>query len=100
MPVRSRATMWRQDGHREVEEQAARTEPQPPAPAVVPGSLAWASAVGNQAVARHAALARQPEELEEVEDASEELTFAHGEKPEHAAAGPEAEEEAEEELPE
>jgi hypothetical protein len=89
--------MWRQDGHRDVEEQAARTEPQPPAPAVVPGSLAWASAVGNQAVARYAALAREPEELE---DAAEELTFAHGEKPEHAATAPEEEEEAEEELPE
>jgi hypothetical protein len=91
--------MWRQDGHREPEEQAAQAEPPVPAPPVVPGSLAWASAAGNHAVARYAALARADDPAE-LEDAAEELSFAHGEKPEGAAAGPEEEEEAEEELPE
>jgi hypothetical protein len=51
----------RTDGRELVEEQAA--EPPAPAPAVVPGSLEWASAVGNQAVARLAAeQAPAPEE--------------------------------------
>ena len=45
--------MRHQDGNRDIEEQVGETsEPPAPAPAVAPGSLAWASAVGNQAVSR------------------------------------------------
>jgi hypothetical protein len=73
--------MRREDGNRDFEEQAGETVESPaPAPAVTPGSLAWASAVGNQAVARFAStqsVAREsaaPEEDEavEAEDAGEE----------------------------
>jgi hypothetical protein len=53
-----------------VEEQA----PEPPAPAVVPGSLEWASAVGNQAVARLAA------EQEPAPASEEEAAPAEGEE--------------------
>jgi hypothetical protein len=51
--------------------EATTEEPSAPAPAVVPGSIEWASAVGNQAVARLAAsrtVAREaaPEEEEQA----------------------------------
>jgi hypothetical protein len=55
----------RTDGREAVEEKA----PEPPPPAVVPGSLEWASAVGNQAVAR---LARQADPAAEEAPAPEE----------------------------
>jgi hypothetical protein len=63
--------MWRQDPQRDAEhDSAVRTpEPPPPAPAVMPGTLDWASAVGNQAVARMAAdhAAETEEEAAEAE---------------------------------
>ena len=52
------------------ERESEQTTP-PPAPAVVPGSLEWASAVGNQAVARLAA-EQAAEPVPEEEQAPEE----------------------------
>jgi hypothetical protein len=53
-------------------EETARTTPRPaepePAP-LAPGSMEWASALGNQAVARLARQAAPESEGEEVEDA-------------------------------
>ena len=97
--------MRRQDGHRDVDDQSVETaEPPAPAPAVTPGSLAWASAVGNHAVARVAStqsVAREPVEEEE----EEETEAPEPEAPDaaSAAASPghedsEPEEEEEEEL--
>jgi len=59
------------------DERESETTSPPAPPAVVPGSLEWASAVGNQAVARLAAEQTQaPEEesapVEEEEQAPEE----------------------------
>jgi hypothetical protein len=56
---------------RESDQEAAA---EPPAPAVVPGSLEWASAVGNHAVAQLARQAAEPEAEEEAapEEAEEE----------------------------
>jgi hypothetical protein len=98
--------MRRQDGHRDVEEQAGETAERPaPAPALSPGSLAWASAVGNQAVARLAStqsVARAPvsdeeEESLEAEDAGGEPAPASEEAgpAEHEPEEPEGEEEEE-----
>jgi hypothetical protein len=79
--------MRRQDGHRDVDEQAVETaEPPAPAPAVTPGSLAWASAVGNHAVARMAStrsVAREP-----VEEDEEETEAPEPEAPDASAAAP------------
>ena len=60
---------------RESDQEAAA---EPPAPAVVPGSLEWASAVGNHAVARLARQAAEPEVEEEPvpEEAEEEESMA------------------------
>jgi len=55
---------------------STRAEP-PPAPVVVPGSLEWASAVGNQAVAR----------LAEEEAGREDEAAEGGELGEEEAAG-------------
>jgi hypothetical protein len=77
----------RTDDREAVEETAAP----PPAPAVVPGSLEWASAVGNSAVAR---LARQaaPEQGSEEEavpeaEAEEEAMAPEDEEAAAAVAG-------------
>jgi hypothetical protein len=86
----------------EREEGAARdVRPEPPAPApapVAPGSLAWASAVGNQAVQR---LARQEVASEEevVPDGLAALEAA-GIGPEEAAGLEAVDDLAEDELPE
>ena len=69
----------RHDGEIELDQPAQVREPEP-APAAVPGSLAWASSVGNHALARYAkqqALSRQAEEtaeftIDESEEAVEE----------------------------
>jgi hypothetical protein len=92
--VQKEDAMWREDVDREVrEESVTRADPPSPAPAVVPGSLAWASAVGNQAVARMAAEYEEaPEEAEAPEGEAQE-----GEAPE--AEAPEADEDEPEELP-
>src|SRR5215210_4702721 len=78
--------MEHRDGRRDHEEQVGETaEPPAPTPAVSPGSLAWASAVGNQAVARLAStqsVAREP--AEEEEEAEEEVEAP---APEEAGAG-------------
>jgi hypothetical protein len=74
---------------RQAELQQERERPKVPAPALQFGTLGWASAVGNQAVAR---IARQP--VEEAEAPGDEL--------EPAAMEPEAGEAAEmipDELP-
>jgi hypothetical protein len=96
--------MWRQDGQREVDEQAAKAaDPEPPAsaPAVAPGSLAWASAVGNNAVARYAqGVARAPKPEEGVDEEAAPPAEAAAPGPADAAAPKEEDEEAEEELPE
>jgi hypothetical protein len=66
-----------------------RSEPEPPAPAVQPGSRQWASAVGNASVARMAAQNRVAREAAEEEAPEAEA----GEGPELApeeAAGMEA----------
>jgi hypothetical protein len=88
--------MRRQDGHRDVDEQAVETAESPaPAPAVTPGSLAWASAVGNHAVARMAStqsVAREPVEEEE----EEETEAPEPEAPDASAAAPPAGHENEE----
>jgi hypothetical protein len=79
---------------REGAKRSVRRTPEPaPADPVRPGSLAWASAVGNQAVARLARQAAGPEEEEQVP--------AEAEAAEAPAAGPEAEgAETEAEIPE
>lgn len=78
----------------ERDEEAVRATirpPEPAPPAVSPGSMAWASAVGNQAVAR---LARQAD-LEAIEAEAEAIAV------EEAPAGPDEEIAATiEELPE
>lgn len=56
--------------------EGVETEPAPPPPAVIPGSIEWASAVGNHAVARLAA--EQTTALEE-EEAAPEQAAAEGE---------------------
>jgi hypothetical protein len=81
----------RTDGREAVEATAA----EPPAPAIVPGSLEWASAVGNQAVAR---LARQAEPAPEEEAAPEEGEEQMAPEDEEAAAAVAAVDE--EQLPE
>jgi hypothetical protein len=66
--------MWRHDADRDVADESAarKPEPPPPAPAMMPGTLAWASAIGNQAVARMAAEHEEtPEEVEEPEPGAE-----------------------------
>ena len=87
------------------DERAERApRPPEPAPPVQTGSLAWASAVGNQAVQRLARqqLARQPEE-EEVDEAPppevEALTAA-GIGPTEVAGLAAVDELSEDELPE
>ena len=60
----------RPDGLESVEE--VKSEPPAPAPAVVPGSVEWASAVGNQAVARLAASQGAAQEAAPEEAAPEE----------------------------
>jgi hypothetical protein len=84
--------MERLAAHRD-EEQVPESAPAPVAP-VVPGSLAWASAVGNAAVQR---LARQEAEVAEPEAAAPEGEVAEEEAPppevaamEQAGIGPEA----------
>jgi hypothetical protein len=69
----------RTDEREAVEETAA----EPPAPAVMPGTLEWASAVGNQAVAK---LARQTEAVTEEEPAPEEEEEQMASEDEEAAA--------------
>jgi hypothetical protein len=64
----------RRDGLESVEEAAA----EPPAAAVVPGSIEWASAVGNQAVARLAA-SQAGEQEQEEEASTEEMAPEDGE---------------------
>ena len=56
---------------RDAERQARPPEPAPPAP-VRSGALDWASAMGNQAVARLARQAVEPEETEVAEAETEE----------------------------
>jgi hypothetical protein len=69
--------MSRPAREREEDAELATREPEPepePAPALAPGSMAWASAVGNQAVqrlAREQSVAREPA-VEDVEEAPEE----------------------------
>jgi hypothetical protein len=79
----------------DLERQTEEAQPAPPAPVQRPEQLAWASAVGNQAVqrlARSVAVARQPAEEEQAPEEEEQA----------AEASPEGEPEAaaEEELPE
>jgi hypothetical protein len=79
----------------DLERREEEAQPAPPAPAHGPEQLAWASAVGNQAVqrlARSAAVARQPAEEEQVP--------AEEEQAEGASQEGEPEAAAEEELPE
>jgi hypothetical protein len=58
---------------RERDDDAVRREPEAPAPETVQaGSLAWASAVGNQAVQRLARQELETEELAEPEAEAEE----------------------------
>jgi hypothetical protein len=78
----------------DLERRTEEAQSPPPAPVQGPEQLAWASAVGNQAVqrlARSVTVARQPEEEEQAPE----------EEP-AAEASPEGEPEpaAEEELPE
>jgi hypothetical protein len=81
-------------GLEDLERQEEKAQPEPPAPVHGSEQLAWASAVGNQAVqrlARSAAVARQPAEEESVPAEEEQAE----------EAGPEGEPTAaEEELPE
>ena len=56
---------------REAEQQTRPPEPAPPVPARS-GALDWASAMGNQAVARLARQAAEPEEAEVAEAEAEE----------------------------
>ena len=83
--------MWRRNEELDVADRpAARLpEPPPPAPAVVPGTLAWASAVGNQAVARMAAEQQEAPDEDEAQEVDEQ-----------EAEAPEADEAEPEELPE
>jgi hypothetical protein len=60
--------------------------PPAPAPAVQPGSMEWASAVGNQAVQR---LARQSVAREAVAEEEEEMDEEGGEAAPAVQAGPE-----------
>ena len=60
---------------RDAERQARPPEPAPPAP-VRSGALDWASAMGNQAVARLARQAAEPEAAEETEVAEAETEEA------------------------
>jgi hypothetical protein len=86
---------------REEDAELAAREPEPaPAPAVAPGSMAWASAVGNQAVqrlAREQSVAREPADEEYVEEAPEEEPDMSPEEAEGLAA---LDELPEDELPE
>lgn len=82
----------RSDGRELVDEQAV--ESPPVAPAVVPGSLEWASAVGNQAVARLAA-EQEPAPVEAEEEPAEEEHAAEDEEAGAAVAAVD-----EEQLPE
>ena len=62
----------------ELGEEAARTTPRPPEPEpapLAPGSMDWASALGNQAVAR---LARQAAPEVEEAEAEEEVAEPEG----------------------
>jgi hypothetical protein len=87
--------------HEREEESVRRTPPPAPEP-VQAGSLAWASAVGNQAVQR---LARQaaPEEVEELEEEPPQEVAAMeaaGIGPQEAAGLEAIDDLAEDELPE
>jgi hypothetical protein len=88
-------------GLEDLERQTEEPQPAPPAPVQAPEQLAWASAVGNQAVqrlARSVAVARQPVgEEEQVPQEEEEPAAEASPEGEPAPAG---EEELPEELPE
>lgn len=77
----------------DVERRQERERPKAPTPALQFGTLGWASAVGNQAVAR---IARQP--VEETEEVEAEAAEAPLEGLEAGALEPEAGEEAESEA--
>jgi hypothetical protein len=87
-------------------EERAERAPRPPEPAPPPvqaGSLAWASAVGNQAVQRLARqqVARQPDdELEEAPPPEVEALSAAGIGPTEVAGLAALDDLAEDELPE
>jgi hypothetical protein len=88
-------------GLEDLERQSEEPKPAPPAPVQGPEQLAWASAVGNQAVqrlARSVAVARQPAEEEQVP--AEEEEPAAEESPEGEAAAATEEELPEDQLPE
>jgi len=70
---------------------------QPPAPSVTPGSLQWASAVGNQAVQR---LARTTVAREAVAEEEEEAEGGEAAPAAEAAAGGAGSAGAQEEAPE
>ena len=96
----------RHDGETELDKPAQLREPEP-APAAVPGSLAWASSVGNHAIARYAkqqALSRQADEaapstIDESEEAVEEGFPDEEIVSEMPAGGPPAAEGPAEEAP-
>jgi hypothetical protein len=85
----------------DLERRTEEPQPAPPAPVQAPEQLAWASAVGNQAVqrlARSVGVARQPAEEEQVP--AEEEEQAGEASPEDEAVPVEGEELPEDELPE
>jgi hypothetical protein len=83
---------------RERDDDPVRREPEAPAPeAVQAGSLAWASAIGNQAVQR---LARQELETEEGEPEEVAALTSAGLDVEDAAGLAAVDDLAEDELPE
>ena len=76
---------------REREDDRETTRPPEPAPQPAgPGSLQWASAIGNQAVARLARQAMEPEVEEEAEAEAEEAPPAEVEQLESQGIGADA----------